>query len=124
MISQNKSRFALGLAPALFSVSLFAGLNYNASKSNTGNVVVHPSSVSGAQAASIVREIDRTSAVTETAVRGFLTKAGVKPGVIARVVIEQAGGHTTVLLLNDPADEAKARSVANVNTSRSNTQHN
>ena len=109
---------------ALGAVSLFAGLNYNASKSNTGNIVVHSSSVSGAQAASILRDIDKASAPTEADVRGYLATAGVKPGAIAKIVIEQTGGKTTVLLLDDAGDEGKARSAANITTSRSNTQHN
>jgi type IV secretory pathway protease TraF len=124
--SQRKHVFAITRAGivAVAAVSLFAGLNYNASKSNTGNIVVHSSSVSGAQAASILREIDKASAPTEADVRGYLTKAGVKPGAIAKIVIETTDGKTTVLLLDDAGDESKARSVANITTSRSNTQHN
>jgi len=114
----------MALASIVSAVSVFAGLNYNASKSNTGNIVVCSPAVSGAQVATIMREIDRASALTEADVRGYLTKAGVKQGVIAKIIIEQAGGKTTVLLLDDPDDETKARSVANIATSRSNTQHN
>jgi hypothetical protein len=125
MISLRKHLFVIAQVGAvLAAVSALAAINYNSSKSNTGNIVVHSSSVSGAQAAAILREIDKASALTEADVRGYLTKAGLKPGAIAKIVIEQTGGKTTVLLLDDPADETKARSVANITTSRSNTQHN
>ena len=123
MISQSIRIASAGIVLAA-AVSLFAGLNYNASKSNTGNIIVTPSSVSGGQAAAILREIDKASALTEADVRGYLTKAGVKPGAIAKIVIERTGGKTTVLLLDDPNDETKARSAAKITTSRSNTQHN
>jgi len=123
MISQSIRIASAGIVLAA-AVSLFAGLNYNASKSNTGNVIVTPPSVGSGQAAVILREIDEASAPTEADVRGYLTKAGVKPGVIAKIIIEQTGGKTTVLLLEKPDDETKARSVVNTNTSRSNTQHN
>jgi len=126
VILRRKHPFAIAMASVLLAaaVSLFAGLNYNASKSNTGNMIVHSSSVSPAQAAAILREVDKASAPTEADVRGYLTKAEVKQEAIAKIVIERTGGKTTVLLLESPDDLAKAESVANTNTSRSNTQHN
>ena len=45
---------AIAVLVAASSLSAF-GLNYNASKSNTGNIVVHPSSVTEAQATAILR---------------------------------------------------------------------
>jgi type IV secretory pathway protease TraF len=126
MILQHKHLSVIATTGIVLAaaVSLFAGLNYNASKSNTGNIIVTPPSVGPAQAVVILREIDKASALTEADVRGYLTKAGVKPGAIAKIVIEQVDGKTTVLLLEKPDDETNARSVVNTNTSRSNTQHN
>lgn len=112
------------LAFGAVSLSAF-GLNYNASKSNTGNIVVHPSSVSEAQAAAVLADIDKgKQAPTEAAVKGYLTAHGVKAGMIKQIVIEQTGGKTTVLLLDAPGDLPNARGAANTPTSRSNQQHN
>lgn len=118
------------LLVAAVSVSAF-GLNYNASKSNTGNVVVQPSSVTGAQAMAILAMIDKTmidkkgGAPTQDSIQSYLKAAGVKPGTIKSIVIEPGqAGKTTVLLLDAPGDADKARSVANITTSRSNVPHN
>ena len=106
------------------SLSAF-GLNYNASKSNTGNIVVHPSSVTEAQASAILAMIDKErQAPSQASIEGYLKAAGVKQGSIKSIVVEPAQGKTTVFLLADPSDEKNARGAANVTTSRSNTQHN
>ena len=112
------------LAAGAVCLSAF-GLNYTASKSNTGNIVVHSPAVSEAQAAAILAEIDKSKqAPSEAAVRGYLKKTGVKQGAIKTIVVETTGGKTTVLLLDDPADLTKAKDVVNTATSRSNQQHN
>jgi hypothetical protein len=109
---------------AAASLSAF-GLNYNASKSNTGNIVVHPSSVTEAQASAILAMIDKErQAPSQASIEGYLKAAGVKQGSIKSIVVEPAQGKTTVFLLADPSDEKNARGAANVTTSRSNTQHN
>ena len=109
---------------AASSLSAF-GLNYNASKSNTGNIVVHPSSVTEAQASAILAMIDKErQAPSQASIEGYLKAAGVKQGSIKSIVVEPAQGKTTVFLLADPNDEKNARGAANVTTSRSNTQHN
>ncbi len=116
-----------GIGIALAAVSLWAfGLNYNASKSNTGNIVVYPESVTGAQATALLAEVDKgKTAPTEVTIKANLSKNGVKQGVVKQIVIENTAGKTTVLLLDDPADLTKARAaMANTSTSRSNQQHN
>lgn len=115
-------RFTLLLAAAAL-LSAF-GLNYNASKSNTGNIVVHPSNVSEAQASAVLASLDASrDTPTEAAVRGHIAKAGIKPGAIKRIIIERnAQGKSNVLLLADPGDEAPART--SLSRSRSNTSHN
>jgi hypothetical protein len=108
-------------APAL---SAF-GLNYNASKSNTGNIVVQPSSVTGAQAMAVLAMIDKEhQAPSQASIEAYLKAAGVKPGTIKSIIIEPNQGRTTVYLLADPGDEKNARGAANITTSRSNVPHN
>jgi hypothetical protein len=117
---------AVTIAVLVAAASLSAfGLNYNASKSNTGNIVVHPSSVTEAQASAILAMIDKErQAPSQASIEGYLKAAGVKQGSIKSIVVEPAQGKTTVFLLADPSDEKNARGAANVTTSRSNTQHN
>ena len=105
------------------TLSLFAfSVNYNASKSNTGNIVVHTSSVTEAQAAAILAEIDKSrQAPTEAALRSLMTAQGIKQGKM-KLIIQQKDGKNIVLMLDDPADEKKARDAANSATSRSNAQ--
>lgn len=107
------------------TLSLFAfSVNYNASKSNTGNIVVHPSSVTEAQAAAILAEIDKSrQAPTEAALRSLMTAQGIEQGKM-KLIIQQKDGKNIVLMLDDPADEKKAQDAVNSATSRSNTSHN
>jgi hypothetical protein len=112
------------LLAAAPSLSAF-GLNYNASKSNTGNIVVHPSSVTEAQATAILAMIDKErQAPSQASIEAYLKAAGVKQGFIKSIIVEPNQGKTNVFLLADPSDEKNARGAANVTTSRSNTQHN
>ncbi len=102
-------------ALAAIPLSLFAfGLNYNASKSNTGNICVHPTSVSEAQAAKILAEVDKGSQPpTEASVRAILTATGIKQGSFKSIIIEpNSSTHKfTILLLANPTDEKAARSA-------------
>ncbi|GEM_PF-6552371 len=111
---------------ALLGAALSAAINYNSSKSNTGNIALaYPSTVTAAQAAAVLSEIEKSGkAPTETTVRSILTAKGIKQGGF-KVIIEQKDNKTTILLLADPADEKAARAAAaKITTSRSNTQHN
>jgi hypothetical protein len=108
---------ALGFA-VMSSLSAF-GLNYNASKSNTGNFTLsYPDEVlSQAQAAAVLAEFDKAGqAPTEALVRQLLTKQGVAASRVKTVRVTSygmtaSGGHKGygIMLLEDPADEATAR---------------
>ena len=91
---------------------LLAGLNYNASKSNTGNFVISYDSgiVTQAQASAILADLEKNApkAIDESAVRSLLRKHGVSADRIKKIVIEPG----KILLLEDPADEARARAAA------------
>ena len=110
---------AIGAGFALMSSLSAFGLNYNASKSNTGNFTLsYPDGVlSQAQAAGVLAEFDKTGqAPTEAVVRQILTKQGVAATRVKTVVITSygmtaSGGHKGygIMLLEDPADEATAR---------------
>jgi hypothetical protein len=105
----------VGLAVAV-SLSAF-GLNYNASKSNTGNFTLsYPDDVlSRAQAAAVLAELDKAGkAPTEAVVRQILTQQGVSASRVKtiRVIgITSAGGSKGygIMLLENPDDEATAR---------------
>jgi hypothetical protein len=105
---------AVGFALAA-SISAF-GLNYNASKSNTGNFALsYPDEVlSQAQAAVVLAELDKAGkAPTEAVVREILTKQGLPASRVKTVRIigmTSAGGSKGygIMLLEDPADEATA----------------
>lgn len=90
-----------------------AAINYNSSKSNTGNITYPPNVVTADQVLIIRKEIDKATpmALDEPAVRGALKTAGVKEGSVKTVIVErgQGGKGYSVLLLADPADEATAR---------------
>lgn len=115
---------AIAVLVAASSLSAFA-VNYNSSKSNSGNIVVHPPSVTEAQATAILAMIDKErGAPSQASIEGYLKVTGVKQGSIKSIIVEPNQGKTTVFLLADPSDEKNARGAANVTTSRSNTQHN
>src|ERR1700751_1875993 len=90
---------AVGFA-LMSSLSAF-GLNYNASKSNTGNFTLsYPDGVlSQAQAAAVLAEFDKTGqAPTEAVVRRILTKQGVPASRVKAVQVTSygmtaSGGH-------------------------------
>jgi hypothetical protein len=94
-----------------------AGLNYNASKSNTGNIVVHPEGVFTAdQVLRITKMVDQASPgkLDEAAVRGFLKQAaGSKEASIKAIVVERnpGGKGSSILLLADPKDVDTARGM-------------
>lgn len=107
---------AIAVLVAAPSLSAF-GLNYNASKSNTGNIVVHPSSVTEAQATAILAMIDKErQAPSQASIEGYLKATGVKQGSIKSIIVEPNQGKTTVFLLADPGDEKNARGAAKVTT--------
>jgi hypothetical protein len=98
------------------SLSAFS-INYNSSKSNTGNFTLsYPDGVlSQAQATAVLAEFDKAGqAPTEAVVRQILTKQGVAASRVkaVRVIGMTSGGGSKgygIMLLEDPADEATAR---------------
>ena len=107
---------AVGFA-FMSSLSAFS-INYNSSKSNTGNFTLsYPDGVlSQAQAAAVLAEFDKAGqAPTEAVVRQILTKQGVPAARVktVRVIGITSGGGSKgygIMLLEDAADEATARS--------------
>jgi hypothetical protein len=125
-MNHRPSIAAIGVVlAAAGALSAFA-INYNSSKSNSGNIVVHSPTVTETQAAAILASLDKSrQAPTEAAIQGFIKAAGVKQGAIKAIIIEPNQGKTNVLLLDDPADEKTARAaMINAASSHSNTQHN
>jgi len=114
-------RLAIGMMAA--GVVLLAGLNYNASKSNTGNIMVTPESVTAAQVSAIQADLEKSGKTPdEEAVRAAAAKHGVPKGLIKKVVITgiTSGGGSKgygITLLADPADEAVAKAALNKLTS-------
>ena len=107
-----------GLVVTLASVSM-AATTVKSSKSNTSDRVMVYSTkvVSEAQVAAILAELDKQGAkvVDEATLRGILKKHGVPTDRITRVVIEpskRGRKDGTIILLDNPADEAHARQIA------------
>jgi hypothetical protein len=118
--SLMKSLLGLSAVGFVLAASLSAfGLNYNASKSNTGNFTLsYPDDVlSRAQAAAVLVELDKADkAPNEAVVRQILTKQGVQASRVktVRVIAITSGGGSKgygIMLLEDPADEATARAA-------------
>jgi hypothetical protein len=119
----------IGVLLAAFAPRSFASVNYNSSKSNTGNIVIsyNPNQVTKAQAAAILADLEKSGpSAGEPDVRAVLTKQGVTNDSIKSIVIIPAGNGkgSTILLLADPVDEKAARDAVNRPSSRSNTSHN
>ncbi|HEY6340703.1 MAG TPA: hypothetical protein VIY49_04355 [Bryobacteraceae bacterium] len=102
----------------VFAASLSAfSINYNSSKSNSGNFALsYPDEVlAQAQAAAVLAELDKAgNAPTEAVVREILTKLGVPASRVKtiRVIGITSGGGSKgygIMLLEDSADEATAR---------------
>jgi len=109
----------VGVLLAAVAVLCAFGLNYNASKSNTGNLVLTYSSsrVSAAQASAVLAELEKAGKTPdETTVRRILQKNGVQAEGIRKIVISgivHSGGGKGygILLLEKPEDEAGARAA-------------
>jgi hypothetical protein len=93
-----------------------ASINYNSSKSNSGNFVVsyNPDVVTQAQAKAILDDLDKKGqgAVDESTVKFIMHAHGVLQGKIKKIIIESGKSgqkRVTILLLADPAEEAQAR---------------
>jgi hypothetical protein len=100
----------IAIAGLLLSAAV-AGLNYNASKSNTGHFAIsYPTGVTKAQVSAILSDLEKLGkAPDEAAVQGMLKSHAVSAALAKKIVIEPGNGGATILLLADPADEAAAR---------------
>ena len=103
------------LVVATMAVAAFAfGLNYNASKSNTGNIIVSPEFVSKAQAGAILAEVEKSGKTPdEAAVRAAMKKQGVESSRIQKVIIRgiTSGGGSKgygIMLLDEASSEDAA----------------
>ncbi len=111
--------FRLAIAMMIAGVVLVAGLNYNASKSNTGNIIVTPESVTAAQASAILADLEKSGKTPdEEAVRAAAAKHGVPKGVIKKVIVTgiTSGGGSKgygITLLAEPGDEGVAKAELN-----------
>ena len=108
----------LGIGVLLTGLTSFAGLNYNASKSNTGNIIVTPEFVTTAQASAILAEIEKAGKTPdEPAVRAAMTKSGVSSARIAKIMIHNSTTGVSnrktysIMLLDDPSSEAAANAA-------------
>jgi hypothetical protein len=106
---------ALVLAGAV-GLAAFA-INYTASKSNTGNVIVSPDTIT-AQASAALADLEKAKGTpTQIAVSHALKNHGVDSVKMGKVVIYEitSGGGSKgygILLLANPNDEAAAKAVA------------
>jgi hypothetical protein len=98
------------------TLSAFA-VNYNASKSNTGNIVIvySPDRVTQVQATAVLAQLEKLGAAPdEAAMREILKKQGVQADGIKQIVVtaiaSNAGSKAYgILLLEKAEDEAAAR---------------
>jgi hypothetical protein len=109
------------------SAPLWATSNLNLSKSNIYRLTYHSGILSAAQAAAMLAELDKLGPIDEARLKAWLPanfrRLGIKPELVKKVVIlapGQAGKETAILLLSDPADEARALATT-VKSSKSNS---
>ena len=90
--------------------------NLNSSKSNIYRAVYDSAAVTPAQAAAILKELDKFGpGVDGATVSKVLEQHGVKAGLIKKISIrppERTRKETLILLLSNPADEAQALAVS------------
>ncbi len=100
---------------ALAVVTVGFAINYNSSKSNSGNIVVAPDFVTKSQAAAVLADLEKSGKTPdETAVRAAMKKHGVAADRIREVHITgiTSGGGSKgygILLLENASDESTAR---------------
>ncbi len=104
----------------LAALSSQAASNLNLSKSNINRLIYPADTVSSAQAAAILADLDAATQQSqgrinlEGAVNEALTKQGLETK-IKKIIIKPAsaaGQLTTIIILSNPADEAQAIAVS------------
>ena len=100
-----------GLLVAMASVA-WAATNLNSSRSNIYRLVYTTDGMTPAQAAALGAKLDKLGGADEAAVRGILTKLGVKIGCGKGCInhIKVLKGNT-ILVLENAADEPQALAV-------------
>jgi hypothetical protein len=86
----------------------------NTSKSNTFLLTYDTTAVSQAQAAAVLKELDKIGrGANEATVRKLLQKTGVNLSLIKKIsFLGPLNKLETILILTNPADEAQARHIA------------
>ncbi len=122
-VLEMKGNYIAGL---VFVLLIFTGLNslaasnLNLSKSNINRLIYPADTVSSAQAAAILADLDAATQQSqgrinlEGAVNEALTKQGLE-AKIKKIIIKPAsaaGQLTTIIILSNPADEAQAIAVS------------
>lgn len=105
-----------GLLMTIASLS-WAKSNLNSSRSNIYRIIYDDQVMTQSQATAIGGALDKMGqrVVDETTLRGILKDNGVQIDRIKRVIIEAARSGRkdgTIILLESPADEARARRMA------------
>ena len=115
-----------GLLLAAVTVSA-ATSNLNLSKSNIYRLTYHANILTETQAKAMLAELDRLGTMDEARLKMWLPanfrRFGIKPELVKKVVIMapgMAGKEAAILLLSNPADEAKAMATT-VKSSKSNS---
>ena len=116
-----------GVLAAAALTAAAATSNLNLSKSNLYRLTYHANLLTDAQAKAMLSELDRLGPMDEARLKQWLPanfrRFGVKPELVRKMVIlppGQAGREAAILLLSDPADEAKAMATT-VKSSKSNS---
>ena len=116
-----------GVLAAAALTAAAATSNLNLSKSNLYRLTYHANLLTDAQARSLLAELDRLGPMDEARLKQWLPanfrRFGIKPDLVKKMVIlppGQAGREAAILLLSDPADEAKAMATT-VKSSKSNS---
>jgi hypothetical protein len=117
---------ALFLSAAAMTVAA-ATSNLNLSKSNLYRMTYHANIVTGAQAAALLSELDGLGPMDVEKLKAWLPanfrRFGIEPRLVKKTVVlpaGQAGREAAIILLSDPADEAKAVETT-VKSSKSNS---
>ena len=109
----------VGLLVVAMAAGSWAGSNLNLSKSNVNRLVYSSDAVSSAQAAAILADLDKAGQLDEAKasqlIQQLLSKHGVQAGKIKKVTVrpwDPKRKTMAILLLTDPADEARAIAVS------------
>lgn len=125
-----RPRLSMGIIAGLLAVAMAsassAAANLNLSKSNVNRIVYSSDGVSPAQAAAILADFDKAGQLDEAKagqlVQQLLAKHGVKPGTIKKITVrpwDPKRKTMSIILLTNPADEARAIAVSDEGASGS-----